>query len=150
MFAVYCLDSAHTLKGISLKKSVPETVFIFYYLVVMQIEIFLTKGFHFDVSDNIILPFKNSGRTWRYLSVRPVELNLITRSVQKKKNRRTLRHTCTNGKYRTFKAKRLSNMDRLPFWHGWRGRFLNCTISFVFPSRFKRMVWITPYTCKPS
>lgn len=72
-------------------------------------------------------------------SVRPVELNLTTRSLQKTKNRPTLRHTCTNGKCRDFKAKRLSNMDRLPFWQEWRGRFLNFTISFVFPSRLKRM-----------
>lgn len=114
MFAVYCLGCAHTLKGISFKKSIPETVF-FFHLVVMQIEIFLSKGFHFDFSHNIILPFKNSGRTGRYLSVRPIELNLITRSVQMKKSRTTLRHACTNGKCRTVKAKRLSNMDRLPF-----------------------------------
>lgn len=114
MFAVYCLGSARTLKGISFKKSIPETVF--FHSVVMQIEIFLTKRFYFDVSDNIILPFKNSGRTIRYLSVRPIELNIITRSVQMKKSRTTnIRHSCTNGKCRTVKAKRLSNMDRLPF-----------------------------------
>lgn len=62
MFAVYCLGSARTLKGISFRESIPETVFLF-HLVVMHIEIFLSKGFHFDVSDNILLPFKNSGRT---------------------------------------------------------------------------------------
>lgn len=65
LYSVCCLLSRQRsyVEGNFFKKSVPETFFIFYYLVVMQIEIFLTKGFHFDVSDNIVLPFKNGGRT---------------------------------------------------------------------------------------